>query len=301
MKPADPKTPHHALIERACALMANSAEALTLAELGAALSLSPSHLQRVFKAATGVSPKAYQQALRQRRLDEALPAAASVTEALYAAGYGSASRFYDSPEARRGMRPSEHRRGGAGLTVWHAVVPCDLGWLLVARTERGVCALELGDSQAALQQRLRSRYPHAHLEPADAALQRELAQVLAHLQQPHSLLALPLDVQGTVFQRRVWEALRQIPLGQTASYTDIAQRLGQPRAVRAVAGACVANPVALLIPCHRVLRADGALSGYRWGVERKAALLARERSAASDSDSEGPAPRHAAPSARRTP
>jgi AraC family transcriptional regulator of adaptative response/methylated-DNA-[protein]-cysteine methyltransferase len=239
--------------------------------------MSPYHFQRVFKAVAGLSPKAYHKALQARRVAASLQSAPSVTEALYDAGFNSAGRFYEAAPALLGMSPGSYRKGGAGEHIRHAVVPCSLGWVIVAATRKGVCAIEFDESAEALEDRIRARFPQAQFEPADAGFQRWIARVLDYIEQPRGVLDLPLDVQGTVFQRRVWQALQAIPAGETSTYSEIAARIGQPRAFRAVAHACAENAVAVAIPCHRAVRADGSLAGYRWGLARKAELLKRER------------------------
>lgn len=266
-----------AWVRQACEAIEHSATAPTLAQLAKQAGVSPYHFQRIFKAATGLTPKAFHRAVRARRMAAALQSAQSVTAAIYDAGFNSAGRFYEDAQAMLGMPPGSYRKGGAGEHIRYAVAPCALGWILVAATRRGICAIEFGESEQMLAERVRARFPQAQFEPADAEFQRWIAQVLRYLEQPRGVLELPLDVQGTVFQHRVWQALRAIPAGQTASYAEIAGRIGHPRAYRAVAHACASNPAAVAIPCHRAVRADGAVSGYRWGIARKAELLRRER------------------------
>jgi AraC family transcriptional regulator of adaptative response/methylated-DNA-[protein]-cysteine methyltransferase len=260
-------------IERA---LADGDEVPALAELAALAGLSPHHFHRVFRAATGVTPKSYAERVRAERMKAALDGGGSVTDAIYEAGYASSSRFYERSGAQLGMTPSAWRDGGRGARIRFAVGQCDLGAILVAATETGVCAIELDDDPEALVRRLQDRFPKAELVGADPAFEATVARVVGFVQAPGRGLDLPLDVRGTAFQEKVWQALRRIPAGRTATYAEIARAIGMPRAVRAVAAACAANPVALAIPCHRVVRSDGALSGYRWGVERKRALLARE-------------------------
>ncbi len=249
-----------------------------LRELAAGCGLSAHHFHRLFKKITGVTPKAYADACRTDRLRNELPAAQSVTGAIYAAGYSSASRFYEAADAALGMTPASYRKGGEDMEIGYAAGACALGTVLVAGTARGVCAIFLGSGEAELADALKQRFPRAVIH-ASAALADRLDAAVRHIERPTDGLDLPLDIQGTAFQRRVWEALRQIPCGETASYAEIARRLGQPRASRAVAQACAANTLALAVPCHRVVRTGGALSGYRWGVERKRQLLERERAA----------------------
>ena len=250
----------------------------SLDELAHAAGLSAFHFHRLFKAATGLTPAAWTRARRASALRQALPRSPSVTEAAYGAGFGAASRFYAQADAALGMAPADYRAGGRGQTIRFAVGQCALGAILVAESARGLCAIALGDEPETLVRQLQDQFPHAQLVGADAAFEQHVAQVIGFVEQPALGLDLPLDVRGTAFQQRVWQALRAVPAGQTVSYAEIAQRIGQPRAVRAVAQACAANTLAVAIPCHRVVRSDGALSGYRWGVERKAALLEREGS-----------------------
>ncbi len=267
---------HAASVARACRMIEQAEEAPTLDALAKAAGLSPFHFHRVFKEITGVTPKAYASANRARRVKAELGTGASVTQAIFGAGYNSNSRFYEKATAMLGMKPSDYRAGGRHADILFAVGECSLGSILVAATKRGVCAIEFGDNPAALVEGLQDRFPKATLVGGDAAFEQLVARVVGFVETPGQGLDLPLDVRGTAFQQRVWEALRQIPAGRTASYADIAERIGRPSAVRAVAGACAANPAAVAIPCHRVVRTDGALSGYRWGVARKRELLARE-------------------------
>ncbi len=225
---------------------------------------------------TGLTPKAYAAAHRARRVRRELERGATVTEAIYGAGYNSSGRFYEESNALLGMTPTTYRAGGADTAIRFAVGQCSLGAILVAASGRGVCAILIGDDPEPLARELQDRFPSAALIGGDAGFERLVATVVGFVEAPRLGLDLPLDVRGTAFQQRVWLALRQIPAGTTASYTEIAARIGAPKSVRAVAGACAANPLAVAIPCHRVVRYDGGLSGYRWGVERKRALLDRE-------------------------
>jgi AraC family transcriptional regulator of adaptative response/methylated-DNA-[protein]-cysteine methyltransferase len=268
--------PHVEAVQRACRLLDAAETPLSLGELADAAGLSRYHFARVFKAATGLTPMAYQRSRRRARLGDALGTAGSVTAAIYDAGYGSASRVYDAGGSLLGMTPSAYRAGGAGETLRHAIVPCSLGLVLVAATAKGVCAIELGDAPGPLEQRLRARFARATFAAPDAAFRRWVAAVVRHIDHPRGALDLPLDIRGTAFQQRVWQALREIAPGATASYAEVAARIGAPRAARGVAQACAANPVAVAVPCHRVVRADGAPGGYRWGLARKQALLERE-------------------------
>lgn len=266
-----------ALIARACRLIETSDTLPSLDQLAVELAVSRFHLHRLFKAETGLTPKAYASAFRAQRLRERLQGeAVTVTEALFDAGYNSNSRFYEGAGQRLGMLPKQYRARGAGATIYFAVGQCALGAILVAQSARGVCAIFLGDDPAQLLNDLQDQFANAELIGADSRFEQLIAQVVGFVEQPALGLNLPLDVQGTAFQERVWQALREVPAGQRVSYTDIAERIGAPKAVRAVALACAANRIAVAIPCHRVVRRDGDLSGYRWGVERKRQLLERE-------------------------
>jgi AraC family transcriptional regulator of adaptative response/methylated-DNA-[protein]-cysteine methyltransferase len=245
--------------------------------LAAAANLSPSHFHRVFKSLTGLTPKAYAEAHRTCRTREELARNQSVTSAIYAAGFNSNGRFYANSTMMLGMTPTSFRSGGKGTTIRFAVGDCSLGSILVAATARGICAITLGDDPNYLLEDLQRRFPKAELIGGDAGFEQTVARVIAFVERPSAGLDLPLDIQGTAFQRRVWQALCRIPCGKTSTYSEIARILGAPKSVRAVASACAGNPIAVAIPCHRVLRTDGSLSGYRWGVERKADLLKRER------------------------
>ncbi|HEX7155132.1 MAG TPA: bifunctional DNA-binding transcriptional regulator/O6-methylguanine-DNA methyltransferase Ada [Thermoanaerobaculia bacterium] len=252
-------------------------EGVTLKELARATNSSPHHLQRVFKRELGVSPKEYLAARRAERLKETLKGGSTVTDAIYESGYGSSSRLYAQTNARLGMTPKVYRDGGRGMHIHYTTVDTVLGRMLVALTERGVCAVSLGDDDDTLQEALEREYPNAHLEQTtDPALTNAVNAIVAQLEGRASAIDLPLDVQATSFQLRVWNALRQIPYGETRTYAEIAAAIGKPEAVRAVANACARNRVALVVPCHRVVRTDGARGGYRWGAARKETLLAKE-------------------------
>ena len=238
--------------------------------------MSPFHFHRLFKTVTGVTPKGYAAQTRARRAADSLRTADTITGAIYDAGFNSSSRFYESAAARLGMTPSAVRRGGEGEAIRFAIGEASLGAVLVAATDKGVCAITLGDDPDVLARELQDRFPRAELVGGDAAFERTIAAVIGLIEAPGKSLDLPLDIRGTAFQERVWRALRAIPPGRTATYAEIARAVGQPKAVRAVAQACAANPLAVAIPCHRVVRTDGDVSGYRWGVERKRALIARE-------------------------
>ena len=264
------------LIQQACEQIAAATTEPSLDELAQTAGLSPSHFHRLFKAKVGLTPKQYALAHRHNQLHDRLQQDGSVTEAMYNAGYGSSSRFYEQSTAMLGMRPSTYRRGAKGQSLQYATVPCYLGWVLIAGTEKGLSSIELGDTAEELQARLLNRFPHATLQPGDDTFAGLVTQVVAFLEAPGDRLDLPLDIQGTAFQRRVWLALRDIPAGTTLSYSEVAERIGQPKATRAVAQACASNNLAVAVPCHRVVRQGGELGGYRWGVERKQALLQRE-------------------------
>jgi AraC family transcriptional regulator of adaptative response/methylated-DNA-[protein]-cysteine methyltransferase len=266
-----------AAIERACRRIDSADDPSSLAQLAAAARMSPFHFHRVFREVTGVTPKAYVAARRAERMREELRRGSRVTEAIEQAGYGAPSRFYAESNARLGMPPRAFRDGGRGEQIRFAVGECSLGSILVAATPRGIAAIQFGDDPEPLVRGLQDRFPHADLIGGDRAFERLVARVVAAVESPSLAIDLPLDVRGTAFQQRVWRALRAIPAGETRSYADIARRIRQPSAVRAVAQACAGNPVAVAIPCHRVVRSDGGLSGYRWGIERKRLLLERER------------------------
>ena len=270
---------HAALVTAACRLIEQAETTPTLEQLARPTGLSPFHFHRVFKAVTGVTPKQYATAHRSRRVRNELERGASVTAAIFDAGYNASSRFYETANQVLGMTPSSYRAGGADSEIRFAIGECSLGAILVAQSERGVCAILLGDDPDALARDLQDRFPKARLIGGDHDYERLVAQVVGFIEAPAIGLDLPLDVRGTAFQQRVWRALREIPAGSTVSYGEIARRIGSPRATRAVAQACASNLLAVAIPCHRVVRNDGGLSGYRWGVQRKRALLEREAQA----------------------
>jgi AraC family transcriptional regulator of adaptative response/methylated-DNA-[protein]-cysteine methyltransferase len=247
---------------------------LTLDELGGVVNVSPHHLQRVFKRATGITPKQYIDARRAEDLKARLKAGEGVTSAVYEAGYSSSSRVYEHSDARLGMTPAAYRKGGKGMEITYTIVECPLGYLLVGATERGICVVRLGDTAEELAAGLYADYPAAEIQ--EGRLSEWVEPLLEHLNGDLPHLELPLDVRATAFQWRVWEALRAIPYGETRTYSEVAQTIGNPKAVRAVANACAGNRVAVVIPCHRVVREDGDLGGYRWGLERKEWLLGKE-------------------------
>jgi AraC family transcriptional regulator of adaptative response/methylated-DNA-[protein]-cysteine methyltransferase len=265
-----------AAVAKACRLIEQEEEVPNLDALAAAAGFSRFHFHRVFKAITGVTPKAYADAQRGRRVRDELAHRRTVTEAIYGAGFNSNGRFYAVSPRLLGMTPTEFRAGGDGTEIRFAVGECSLGAILVAATDKGVCAIEFGDDPDALVRALQDRFAKARLIGGEQGFERLVATVVAFIEAPSGGLDLPLDIRGTAFQQRVWQALREIPPGSTASYAEIAKRIGHPKAVRAVAQACASNALAVAIPCHRVVRRDGAPSGYRWGVARKRALLTRE-------------------------
>ncbi|WP_435102112.1 bifunctional DNA-binding transcriptional regulator/O6-methylguanine-DNA methyltransferase Ada [Arhodomonas sp. AD133] len=267
---------HGAAIEQACRRLESAENEPSLADLAKAAGMSPSHFQRVFKRQLGVSPKAYAQAVRSERIKSILGKGVSVTEAIYEAGFSGPSRAYATALGELGMSPQRWRSGASGEMLRYAVTGCYLGRILVAGTVRGVCAIEFGDTDAELVASLRNRFPNAELAPADDEFTHWLDTLLAFLQAPTGALELPLDIQGTAFQRQVWEALRTIEPGERVTYAELARMVGRPGAARAVARACASNRVAVAVPCHRVVRSDGEIAGYRWGAERKRRLLARE-------------------------
>lgn len=282
-KPCDPvRERDAALLCTACRIIeAHSSQPLSLANLAAEVGAGASRLRSLFKDCLGISPRAYADAVRLRRFKAQLRKGDDVTTALYGAGYGSSSRLYEKSDAQLGMTPAAYKRRGAGVTLGYAIAASPLGSLLVAGTERGVAAVYLGDREDVLEDALRREFPAATIRRNSRGLASWVRAIVRHLQgrQPH--LELPLDVRATAFQRRVWEELQRIPYGETRSYREIARLMGHPQAARAVARACATNPVSVVIPCHRIVREDGGLGGYRWGVERKQRLLERERAAKS--------------------
>ena len=268
-----------AKVAEACRFIEAADCAPSLDELAKRARMSAFHFHRVFKATTGVTPAAYARGERAKRMREGLSSRQqSVTQSIYEAGFNSNSRFYEKSDELLGMKPSEYRAGGANNAIHFSVGECSLGSILIARSERGVCAIFLGNDPEMLVHDLEDRFPNAELIGGDKDFETLVAKVVGFVEAPRTGLDLPLDVRGTAFQQRVWRALQKIPAGKTVSYADIAKRIGAPKAVRAVASACAANAIAIAIPCHRVVRKDGGLSGYRWGVERKRALLKREES-----------------------
>lgn len=283
MKPAC-TTPNAERITRACQLIEQAATLPSLNELADAVGLSAFHFHRQFKAATGLTPKAYGAAHRARKLRAALTQGGSITDAFYDAGFNSNGRFYEAATSLLGMKPGDFRRRGHNNCIRFAVGECSLGSIVVAQSNRGICAILLGDDPDQLLQDLQRQFANAEFIGGDGDFEQLIAQVVGFIEAPALGLDLPLDIRGTAFQERVWQALRTIPVGSTASYAQIAAQIGAPSAYRAVAQACGANILAVAIPCHRVVRSDGGLSGYRWGVERKRQLLEGERAGDSARD-----------------
>lgn len=267
------------IIERVCRLIEQNETSLNLDELAQQAGMSRFHFQRTFKKIVGITPKQFQQTVRAARAKNALQNERRITDAIYAAGFNSSGHFYADADKMLGMKARQFQHGGTDVVIRYGNAPCVLGVLLLAATDKGICSIELGDNEKDLTEALRHRFPRAQLEPMNEQIEQWLRALVQFIEQPRSALQLPLDIQGTAFQRQVWQALQDIPLGTTASYTDIAARIGKPSAARAVATACASNTLALAIPCHRVIRGNGELAGYRWGIERKRELLQREAKA----------------------
>ena len=268
-----------AAVALTCRLIESAEDIPSLETLAAAAGMSSFHFHRIFKSFTGITPRAYADAHRTQQVRATLRRSNTVTQAIYDAGFNSSGRFYATSAATLGMTPENFRCGGSGASIRFAIGECSLGSILVAATATGICAILLGDDPACLLRELEESFPKAQLIGADKDFEQWVAQVVGMVEVPEIGLALPLDLRGTAFQQRVWQALREIPAGATASYTEIAKHIGAPKAVRAVASACASNTIAVAIPCHRVMRHDGTLSGYRWGIERKRVLLEREAAA----------------------
>ena len=275
-----PDVENAAIVAQACRLIEQSEEVPSLTELAEAVGRSPGYFHRLFKASTGLTPKAYAAGFRAGKVREQLDKTGTVTEAIYDAGFNSSGRFYEQSNSLLGMTPTQYKKGGQNEEIRFAIGESSLGAILVASSGKGVASILIGDDPNALVEDLQDRFPRARLVGGDADYEKFVARVVGLVEAPRLGMDLPLDVRGTAFQQRVWQALREIPAGRTASYTEIAARIGSPSSVRAVAGACAANNIAIAIPCHRVVRNDGNLSGYAWGVERKRALIAREAVAA---------------------
>ncbi len=274
------RDPAMELVERACLdIDAHIEGESSLRVIADRIGSSPHHLQRTFKAMLGVSPKEYIAARRIERFKHSVRGGNGVAAAIYDAGYGSSSRLYERANAELGMTPATYRDGGAGVAISYTTTVTELGWLLVGRTANGICAVRLGDSPEELIASLSDEFPRAEAVEGDSTLTEAVCQITGHFAGSPSRVDLPLDVRATAFQRRVWDALQAIPSGETRTYAEVAQSIGQPTAFRAVATACASNPVAIAVPCHRVVRTDGGLGGYRWGIERKAEILNREKRA----------------------
>src|ERR1700756_4085510 len=270
---------HSKAVAFACRMIKEADKFPSLNQLAEAVKMSPGYLHRLFKTATGLTPKDYANAHRADRIKKALPKRETVTEAIYEAGFNSNGRFYAGSSKMLGMKPKEYREGGAGNTIRFAIAESSLGSVLVASSEKGVCAILLGDDPEALARDLQDQFPKANLIGGDDKYEKLVAKVVGFIEAPKIGLDLPLDIRGTAFQQRVWKELQRIPAGKTVCYSEVANRIGFPKSTRAVAQACGANTIAVAVPCHRVLRNNGDVSGYRWGVDRKQALLVRERMA----------------------
>ena len=273
---ADPDAAHAAVIAEACEQLGDEDGAPDFKRIAAAAGMSRHHFHRVFKSVTGMTPGAYRRSVREQRALGELQDGATVTQAIYGAGYGSSSRFYEGLAPRLGLKPKAFAKRGEGEVIKFSVGECSLGSILVAATEKGICAIAFGDDQQKLLEGLQDRFAKAELIGGDKDFEETVAKVVGFVEAPYRGLAFPLDIRGTAFQQKVWQALRDIPPGRTTNYAEIAKAIGLPKAVRAVANACANNALAVAIPCHRVIRTDGSLSGYRWGVERKKALLEKE-------------------------
>jgi len=266
-----------AKITTACRVLESCDQAPSLDTLARAVGMSSSHFHRQFKAQTGQTPKAYADSQRAGRIRKQLKPQKNITQAIYQAGYNSSGRYYEQAKQILGMKAKDYQRGGKGETIRFAIGECELGAILVAMTEQGICAISLGDDPEPLCRELQDSFPNAQLIGDDAEFDAHVAKVIGFIENPQLGLDLPLDIRGTAFQQRVWQALLKVPPGNTASYSELAEMMGSPKAVRAVASACAANKIAIAVPCHRIIRTDGSLSNYRWGVERKSNLLEREK------------------------
>ncbi|OGP59053.1 MAG: 6-O-methylguanine DNA methyltransferase [Deltaproteobacteria bacterium RBG_13_49_15] len=292
-KSDEPFETHFASIINICQLIENSEEPVPLKELGTRVGMSPFHFHRLFKKVIGITPKQYAIEKRLKRVCSELRKNSSVTDAIYGAGFASSSRFYEKVGSMLGMKPTEYKKGGSGIRIRFAVARTYLGWVLIGATQKGICSIDLGDHPEILKRRLRDRFPKAEILDNDNIFRTWVKQILAHIEKPNLPLNLPLDIQGTAFQRLIWSALSEIPPGSVSSYAEIAAKIGKPKAARAVARACASNQIALVIPCHRAVRRDGHLGGYRWDIERKHAALEREAKRIHELDqteSPGPSP-----------
>ncbi|HCH49568.1 MAG TPA: bifunctional DNA-binding transcriptional regulator/O6-methylguanine-DNA methyltransferase Ada [Proteus sp.] len=268
---------HNQLIEQACRFIEKNNGDVSLARIAEHIMVSPYHFHRLFKSIIGITPKSYANAYRQQLIKKALTENSRITDAIYQSGFNANSRFYENASAILGMTPTDWRTGGENIVIFFAIGICSLGNILVAQSEKGICAITLGDDADNLLVDLQKQFPHAELIGANKEFEKIVAQVIGFIEFPLQPLSLPLDIQGTIFQQKVWKALMEIPFGYTVTYQDIANKIGSPKAYRAVANACGANKLAVAIPCHRVVRQNGEISGYRWGIERKAKLLQNEQ------------------------
>jgi len=264
-------------IIHACRIIEESETSIKLDDLATQVNLSPYHFHRLFKKIVGITPKQYASRHQSRRFQTNLRTSPSVTDAIYSSGYGSSGSAYDKTRDQLAMKPKAYRKGADGVTITYGVAQCFLGWLIIAATDRGICAIEFGDDPEALPEQVQSRFPNAQLNKADLGFKTLIKEVVDFIESPKDTFQVPLDIQGTAFQQQVWEVLRQINPGETMSYTDVAERLGKPNAVRAVASACSSNKLAVVIPCHRIISKAGKTGGYRWGIERKKKLLQLEK------------------------
>ena len=264
-------------IIHACRIIEESEISVKLAEIAKRVNLSPYHFHRLFKKIVGVTPKQYASRNQSQRFQKSLKTSGSVTDAIYSAGYGSSGSAYDKRQDQLAMKPKEYRKGATGIIITYGLANCFLGWVIVAASERGICAIEFGDDPDILPDQIQTRFPKSQLKKADIGFESLIKEVVDFIKAPDDKFQLPLDIQGTAFQQRVWNVLRQIKPGKTLSYSDVANKIGNPKAVRAVASACASNKLAVVIPCHRVISKDGKVSGYRWGTDRKKKLLDSEK------------------------
>lgn len=264
-------------IIHACRIIEKSETSLKLDELATQVNLSPYHFHRLFKKIVGVTPKQYASRNQSRRFQESLKTSPSITDAIYSAGYGSSGGAYDKTQDQLAMKPKVYRKGGAGITITYGLAQCFLGWIIIGATDRGICAIEFGDDPGTLPDQVQISFPNAQLKKADRSFITLIKEVVDFIKSPEDTFQIPLDIQGTAFQQQVWNILRQIKPGETLSYTEVAERIGKPKAARAVASACASNKLAVVIPCHRVISKVGKMSGYRWGTERKKMLLESEQ------------------------
>lgn len=264
-------------IIQSCRTIEERETSIKLDELATQVNLSPYHFHRLFKKIVGVTPKQYATRHQSQRFHKRLKSSSSVTDAIYSAGYGSSGSAYDKKRDQLAMKPTVYRKGAEGVTITYGLAQCFLGWVIVAATDRGICAIEFGDDSETLPEQVQARFPNAQLSKADVGFKTLIKEVVDFIESPKDTFRIPVDIQGTAFQQQVWEVLRQIKPGQTMSYTDVAKRMGKPNAVRAVASACASNKLAVLIPCHRVVSKTGKTGGYRWGPERKQKLLESEQ------------------------